>query len=254
MSLLRLDEVTRSVQLPDDETLEILKGVTLEVEVGDHVSIVGRSGSGKSTLLNLLGLLDAPTSGSIWFDDRLTSTLSGNARDRARGADIGFIFQQFNLLGGRTALENVMIGAQREGNPLQPGHAALRERALSALGFVGMADRANVIVKNLPYGHQRLVEIARALAGHPKLLLLDEPAAGLNLTEKQELVALLKRLRGHGLTIFLIEHDMGLIQQVSDRISVLNFGKKIAEGTPEEVLRHPEVIKAYLGEDAHGAA
>ena len=108
MSLLRLDEVTRSVQLPDDETLEILKGVTLDVEVGDHVSIVGRSGSGKSTLLNLLGLLDAPTSGSIWFDDRLTSTLSGNARDRARGADIGFIFQQFNLLGGRTALENVM--------------------------------------------------------------------------------------------------------------------------------------------------
>ena len=108
-----------------------------------------------------------------------------------------------------------------------------------------------MIVKNLPYGHQRLVEIARALAGHPKLLLLDEPAAGLNMTEKQELANLLKRLRGHGITIFLIEHDMRLIVQVADTISVLNFGKKIAEGRPDEVLRHPDVIAAYLGEDAH---
>ena len=104
------------------------------------------------------------------------------------------------------------------------------------------------IVKDLPYGHQRLVEIARAIAGHPRLLLLDEPAAGLNHTEKQELVHLLARLKGHGLTIFVIEHDMGLIEQVADRITVLNFGKKIAEGRPEDVLRHPDVITAYLGE------
>ena len=103
------------------------------------------------------------------------------------------------------------------------------------------------------YGHQRLVEIARVLAGRPKLLLLDEPAAGLNQTEKQELVGLLKRLRGHGLTIFLIDHDMGLVEKISDKITVLNFGKKIAEGTPAEVLRHPEVIAAYLGEGPAGA-
>jgi branched-chain amino acid transport system permease protein len=167
---------------------------------------------------------------------------------------VGRTFQNIRLFPTLSALENVMVGAQRENNPIPRSDAALRERALAALGFVGMADRAHVIVKNLPYGHQRLVEIARALAGHPKLLLLDEPAAGLNQTEKQELVALLKRLRGHGLTIFLIEHDMGLIVQVADRISVLNFGRKIAEGAPDEVLRHPEVISAYLGEEAHAAA
>jgi branched-chain amino acid transport system permease protein len=132
--------------------------------------------------------------------------------------------------------------------------AALRERALSALHFVGMADKAGQIVMNLPYGHQRLVEIARALAGHPKFLLLDEPAAGLNQTEKKALGVLLKRLKGHGITIFLIEHDIGLIEQISDRITVLNFGKKIAEGTPEHVLRHPDVIAAYLGEVAHATA
>ena len=146
-----------------------------------------------------------------------------------------------------------MVGAQRDNNPIPGGNTGLRERALSALDFVGMADRAHLIVKNLPYGHQRLVEIARVLAGHPKLLLLDEPAAGLNQTEKQELVGLLKRLRGHGLTIFLIDHDMGLVEKVSDKITVLNFGKKITEGTPAEVLRHPEVIAAYLGEGPVGA-
>src|SRR3989442_15686708 len=121
-----------------------------------------------------------------------------------------------------------MVGAQRKNNPKAHGEKALRERALSALQFVGMAGRAGEIVRSLPYGHQRLVEIARALAGHPKLLLLDEPAAGLNQSEKMELVELLKKLRsGHGLTVFLIDHDMGLVEKVSDKITVLNFGKKI---------------------------
>jgi branched-chain amino acid transport system permease protein len=117
-----------------------------------------------------------------------------------------------------------------------------------------MAGSAELIVQNLPYGHQRLVEIARALAGHPSFLLLDEPAAGLNQTEKKALGELLKRLRGHGLTVFLIEHDIGLIEQVADTITVLNFGKKIAEGNPAYVLRHPDVVAAYLGEPTHAAA
>jgi branched-chain amino acid transport system permease protein len=192
-----------------------------------------------------------PTSGSILLDGRDITQASPHGR-AAHG--MGRTFQNIRLFPAMSVLENVMVGAQRENNPIGRGDAALRERALAALGFVGMADRAHLIVKNLPYGHQRMVEIARALAGHPKLLLLDEPAAGLNQTEKQELVQLLKRLRGHGLTIFLIEHDMGLIEQVSDRISVLNFGRKIADGAPTEVLRHPEVVKAYLGENAHAAA
>jgi branched-chain amino acid transport system permease protein len=148
----------------------------------------------------------------------------------------------------------VLIGAQRPGAPAK-GEAALRERAFEALGFVGLADKASELVGSLPYGHQRLVEIARALAGNPTLLLLDEPAAGLNPTEKQELVELLRRLKGHGLTIFLIDHDMAMVERIADHITVLNFGKRIAEGTPRDVLRHPAVIAAYLGEvPTHGAA
>jgi branched-chain amino acid transport system permease protein len=192
-----------------------------------------------------------PTAGNILVDGK---DLTHTAPHVRASHGVGRTFQNIRLFPALSALENVMVGAQRKNNPIDRSNAALRERALSALGFVGMADRANVIVKNLPYGHQRMVEIARALAGHPKLLLLDEPAAGLNQTEKQELVVLLKRLRGHGLTIFLIEHDMGLIERISDRISVLNFGRKIAEGAPDDVLRHPDVITAYLGESAHAAA
>jgi branched-chain amino acid transport system permease protein len=160
---------------------------------------------------------------------------------------MGRTFQNIRLFATLSALENVMVGAQRDDNPIPRSNRALRARAMSALQFVGLADRAHVIVRNLPYGHQRLVEIARVLAGHPRLLLLDEPAAGLNQTEKMEFVELLRRLRGHGLTIFLIDHDMGLVEKVSDRITVLNFGRKIAEGAPQEVLRNPDVIAAYLG-------
>jgi branched-chain amino acid transport system permease protein len=128
--------------------------------------------------------------------------------------------------------------------------APAASRPPAALDFVGLADRAGALAASLPYGHQRMVEIARALAGNPALLLLDEPAAGLNLTEKQALGQLLGRLRGLGMTLLLIEHDMDLVEQVADRITVLNFGKRIADGTPAEVLRHPEVVAAYLGEEA----
>ncbi|MGN6388321.1 MAG: branched-chain amino acid ABC transporter ATP-binding protein/permease [Burkholderiaceae bacterium] len=231
--------------------LKAVDSIDIRVARGTVHALIGPNGSGKTTTLNILSGIYRATSGAILVDGRDVTHTTPHIR---AGYGVGRTFQNIRLFPALSALENVMVGAQRANNPLPAGHAALRERALAALGFVGMADRANVIVKNLPYGHQRLVEIARALAGHPKLLLLDEPAAGLNQTEKQELVELLKRLRGHGLTIFLIEHDMGLIEQVSDRISVLNFGRKIADGTPEEVLRHPEVIKAYLGESADAAA
>ena len=233
--------------------LRALDGIDLEVGRGTVHALIGPNGSGKTTMLNVVNGIYKPTGGRIIIDGH---DVSQKAPHERAGHGLGRTFQNIRLFASMSALENVIVGAQRDNNPIEPGRAALRTRAMSALQFVGLADKADVIVRSLPYGHQRLVEIARALAGHPKLLLLDEPAAGLNQTEKMELVELLRRLRsGHGLTIFLIDHDMGLVEKVSDRITVLNFGKKIAEGAPQEVLRHPEVIAAYLGEGpANGAA
>jgi branched-chain amino acid transport system permease protein len=231
--------------------VKAVDGVSIRVARGQIHALIGPNGSGKTTTLNVLNGIYRPTGGRILVDGVDITNKAPNER-AAHG--VGRTFQNIRLFPSMTVLENVMIGAQRRNNPIPAGEAALRDRALSALSFVDMLDKADAIVKNLPYGHQRLVEIARALAGHPKLLLLDEPAAGLNQTEKGNLVGLLKRLRTQGITIFLIEHDMHLIEQVSDTISVLNFGRKIAEGTPQEVLRHPDVIAAYLGKDAHAAA
>jgi branched-chain amino acid transport system permease protein len=226
--------------------LHAVDGIDLEVSRGTVHALIGPNGSGKTTTLNVVNGIYKPTGGRIIIDGNDVTLKSPHER-AAHG--LGRTFQNIRLFPSMSALENVIVGAQRDNNPIEPGGKALRARAMSALQFVGLADKATTIVRSLPYGHQRLVEIARALAGHPKLLLLDEPAAGLNQTEKMELVELLKKLRsGHGLTIFLIDHDMGLVEKVSDRITVLNFGKKIAEGTPQEVLRHPDVIAAYLGD------
>ena len=186
--------------------LKAVDGVDLEVAPGTVHALIGPNGSGKTTTLNVVSGIYRPTDGKVEFDGTDISLISPHQR---AGLGMGRTFQNIRLFPTMTALENVMVGAQRDNNPLQAGHESLRQRALSAMEFVGILDRAHMIVRNLPYGHQRLVEIARALAGHPKLLLLDEPGAGLNQTEKQELVELLKRFRGHGLTIFLIDHDMG---------------------------------------------
>ena len=226
--------------------LRAVDGIDLDVSRGTVHALIGPNGSGKTTTLNVVNGIYKATGGRIFIDGNDVTLKSPHER---AGHGLGRTFQNIRLFPSMSALENVIVGAQRDNNPIEPGGKALRARAMSALQFVGLADKADTIVRSLPYGHQRLVEIARALAGHPKLLLLDEPAAGLNQTEKMELVELLKKLRsGHGLTIFLIDHDMGLVEKVSDRITVLNFGKKIAEGTPQEVLRHPDVIAAYLGD------
>jgi branched-chain amino acid transport system permease protein len=231
--------------------LRAVDGIDVEVAPGTVHALIGPNGSGKTTSLNVVNGIYRPTAGRIFLDGIDVTQMKPHER---AGLGMGRTFQNIRLFQTMTALENVMVGGQRDNNPMEGGREALVTRALSALDFVGILDRAHMIVRNLPYGYQRLVEIARALAAHPKLLLLDEPGAGLNQTEKQELVGLFKRLRGHGLTLFLIDHDMGVVEKVSDKITVLNFGKKIAEGTPQEVLRHPDVIAAYLGEGPTNAA
>ena len=205
MTLLELDAVTRSVELPDGEKLEILKGVDLSVEVGDHVSIVGRSGSGKTTLLNLLGLLDTPTSGRILFDGEPLESLTGGRRDRKRGRDIGFIFQQFNLLDGRTALENVMT-------PLlyASGTQFWRRSSLAAemLDRVGLAHRMESMPQQLSGGEQQRVAIARALVRGPRLILADEPTGALDIETGTSVMTLLDDVaEASGAALITITHD-----------------------------------------------
>jgi len=179
-----------------------------------------------------------------WFGD--PDPRLGTSWERA-GRGIGRTFQNVRLFTSMSILENIIVGAERPGNAVAIGSNGVEQHALAALDFVGLVKLRKQTVQSVSYGHQRLIEIARTLAGSPQLLLLDEPGAGLNTIEKSELVQLLKRLKGHGLTILVIDHDMNLVEQVADRITVLNFGRRIADGPPAEVLRNPEVMAAYLG-------
>jgi branched-chain amino acid transport system permease protein len=224
--------------------VKAIDGVTFAVRRGSVHALIGPNGSGKTTFLNVISGLYRATAGSVRLNGSAVGGLPPHQRTR-RG--LTRTFQNIRVFRGLTVLENVMIGAERPGNDVCDP-AAVVARSLAALDFVGLRQEASLPVGSLPYGHQRYVEIARALAGSPDILLLDEPAAGLNSTEKQELSQLLHRLKGHGLTILVIEHDMKLIEAVADHITVLNFGKCIADGTPRSVLNHPEVIAAYLGE------
>ena len=230
--------------------LKAVDEVDLEVRRNRVHALIGPNGSGKSTLLNVLSGLYVSSGGEITLGGDSIGALPPHER-AARG--LGRTFQNIRLFNAMSVLDNVIVGAERPRNPIAHGNS-VQDLARSALGFVGLADRAQRSVTSLSYGHQRRVEIARALAGNPKLLLLDEPGAGLNHVEKDELVALLKRLKGHGLTILIIDHDMNLVEKVADHITVLNFGRRIADGAPAEVLRHPDVIAAYLGEVKDRAA
>jgi putative ABC transport system ATP-binding protein len=206
--MLRLEAVTRSVTLPDDSTLEILKGIDLEVEVGDHISIVGRSGSGKSTLLNLLGLLDEPTSGALYFDEVPVGKLSTGARDRRRGRDVGFIFQQFNLLPGRTALENAMMPLMYA----KGGQFWRRKKiATEMLERVGLGHRLESKPDRLSGGEQQRVAIARALVRGPRLILADEPTGALDVETGATVMGLLDEIAEQsGAALITITHDVNV--------------------------------------------
>jgi putative ABC transport system ATP-binding protein len=241
MSLLKLESVTRSVELPDDAPLEVLKGVDLDVSVGDHVSIVGRSGSGKSTLLNLLGLLDTPTSGEIYFDDEPVRQLNAGARDRKRGSDIGFIFQQFNLLGGRTALENVMT-------PLlyATGSQFWRRRQIATemLERMGLGERLTSMPEKLSGGEQQRVAIARALVRGPRLILADEPTGALDIETGASVMALLDEVaEKSGAALITITHDANVAALARrhyrlDRgvLSEVDVNRVLALSAPEVTL------------------
>jgi branched-chain amino acid transport system permease protein len=225
--------------------------ISFQVRRGSVHALIGPNGSGKTTTLNVLSGIYTATAGRVLLAGRDISAVPGYARTIA---GLGRTFQNIRLFRSMSALENVVIGAEQGGHHAEVSHAALVERARAALAFVGLEARAHERVTGFSYGHQRLLEIARALAGQPTLLLLDEPAAGLNSSEKLGLLELLRRIAAKGLTILIIDHDMTLVTQVAERITVLNFGRCIADGVAAQVLREPDVIAAYLGNEPDAPA
>ncbi|HEX7125727.1 MAG TPA: ABC transporter ATP-binding protein [Thermodesulfobacteriota bacterium] len=234
--------------------LRALDGLDMRVEAGGIHGLIGPNGSGKTTALNVLSGVLRPTAGRIRFAGR---DIAGLPPHRMAQAGIGRTFQNLRVFGRLGVLENVLVGAHRHlGYGLlavltgrhRRAEAAVRERARLLVEFVGLSARVDRPADSLPYGERRLLEIARALATEPRLLLLDEPLVGMNPGEVDRVVALLHRIAERGTTILLVEHKMRVIMSICDRITVLNFGQKIAEGVPEEVRRNDDVIRAYLGE------